>query len=139
MKNTKILIGFLVIFISASYCGENASTQAEPINEISVTEFSNTFKNETGIKVLDVRSPQEYAEGHVPGAVLFPLQDLQSQGEAAASNIPFSKEDKFYVICRSGGRSLTATKLLTSMGYKNSINVQGGTSGFIQAGNPVEK
>jgi len=130
----------MILFLTASYCG--ADTASEPsvkLNEISMTDFSDTVKKNAQIKVLDVRTPQEYMEGHVPGAKLFPLQDLQSQGASAVEKIPFTKEDTVYVICRSGGRSKVATKILNQLGYSNAINVQGGTAGFISMQNKVEK
>jgi rhodanese-related sulfurtransferase len=83
-----------------------------------------------GAPVLDVRNPDEYESGHVPGAVLIPLDQLAArQGE-----IPDG--DPLYVICAVGGRSLTAVRALVEAGYQ-AVSVAGGTNGWIERGGPV--
>lgn len=67
--------------------------------------------------MLDVRSPQEYARGHIKGARLFPLEQLDTyQGK---------KDSPVYVICHSGVRSKRGAKLLREKGY-DAISVKGG-------------
>lgn len=83
-----------------------------------------------GATVLDVRNPDEYEAGHVPGAVLIPLGEL---GERS-SEIPDA--EPLYVICAAGVRSLTATKALVDAGYP-ALSVIGGTSGWIERGEDV--
>lgn len=69
---------------------------------------------------IDVRTPEEYAQGHVPGAVLIPLTELP----ARMGEIP--KDCKVYIICRSGNRSSNATLSLIDQQYDNVYNVGGG-------------
>ena len=83
-----------------------------------------------GATVLDVRNPDEYEEGHVPGAVLIPLGEL---GERS-SEIPDA--DPLYVICAAGVRSLSATKALVEAGYP-AVSVVGGTIGWTERGGEV--
>ena len=83
--------------------------------------------------LIDVRTPVEYAEGHVPGARLICLDTL----EARAHEIP--KDRDVYLICRSGARSAQALKYLSAAhGHERLINVAGGTMAWIAAGYPVE-
>jgi hydroxyacylglutathione hydrolase len=82
--------------------------------------------------VLDVREPEEYAAGHVPGAVSIPQADLALQ----LVQVPRDKE--VLVVCQGGTRSLRAAKFLHQVGYHHVTNLQGGTSGWRAAGNPVE-
>ncbi len=83
-----------------------------------------------GAWVLDVRQPDEYEAGHVPGAHLIPLDQLSTRhGE-----VPHDQE--VYVVCGGGGRSAVATEALNGAGYR-AVNVAGGTRGWIDAGNPV--
>src|SRR6202011_5962559 len=77
-----------------------------------------------GAVVLDVRNPDEYEAGHVPGAKLIPL------GELGARQDEIPDGDPIYVICASGGRSLTATKAMVGAGY-TAVSVAGGTKGWI--------
>lgn len=83
-----------------------------------------------GSWVLDVRQPDEYEAGHVPGAHLIPLDELSTRHP----EVPADQE--VYVVCGSGGRSAAATKALNGAGYR-AVNVAGGTKGWIDAGHPV--
>ena len=78
------------------------------------------FKNATGAVLLDVRSPQEYREGHVPGSQNVPLQQLDKVEEVTEN-----KDTVLYVYCRSGARSRQAVSLLQAMGYTNVHNIGG--------------
>ncbi len=83
--------------------------------------------------LLDVRTPEEYAEGHIKGAKLIPLQTLDKHLNA----VPHDKQ--VYVYCKSGGRSSRASKLLASNGFTNIENIKGGIDAWKAAGFPVEK
>ncbi|MEI6131410.1 MAG: rhodanese-like domain-containing protein [Bacillota bacterium] len=76
---------------------------------------------ETGIVLLDVRSAEEYASGHIPGSVLMPLDTI---GAVAATRLP-DKDATIFVYCRSGMRSGEAVKALGKMGYKDVYNLGG--------------
>ena len=78
------------------------------------------FKNATGAVLLDVRSPQEYREGHVPGSQNVPLQQLDKVEEVTEN-----KDTVLYVYCHSGARSKQAVSLLQAMGYTNVHNLGG--------------
>jgi hydroxyacylglutathione hydrolase len=83
--------------------------------------------------LLDVRTAEEYAEGHIQGAVLIPVQEL---GERLAE-VP--KDKQVYVYCHSGRRSAMASKLLAENGYTRIENVVGGITAWKDAGFPVVK
>ena len=78
------------------------------------------FKNATGAVLLDVRTPQEYREGHIPGSQNVPLQQLDKVEEVTEN-----KDTVLYVYCRSGARSRQAVSLLQAMGYTNVHNIGG--------------
>jgi phage shock protein E len=82
--------------------------------------------------LLDVRTPQEYAEGHITGAELITLNDLSHQ----LTRIP--KDREVICICHSGSRSSAAARLLKSHGYKVS-NMKGGMALWVMAGFPVKR
>ena len=73
-----------------------------------------------GAVLLDVRTPQEYREGHIPGSVNIPLQSLST-----ADQIPAGKDAPLFVYCYSGARSSQAVRLLAGMGYTNTKNIGG--------------
>jgi len=83
--------------------------------------------------MLDVRTPEEYAEGHIKGAVLIPVQVLQTR----LSEIP--KDKQVYVYCHSGVRSARASKMLAKHGFHNIENIVGGFEAWKHAGYPVAK
>ena len=70
--------------------------------------------------LLDVRTPQEYREGHIPGSVNLPLQSLDN-----AEEIIENEDTPIYVYCHSGIRSRQAAVLLGAMGYTNVKNIGG--------------
>jgi rhodanese-related sulfurtransferase len=81
--------------------------------------------------LLDVRTPQEYKEGHIQDAELIPLNELANQ----LNRIP--KEREVICICQSGSRSSVAAQQLNSLGYKVS-NLRGGMELWARAGLPVK-
>ena len=78
------------------------------------------YKNAAGAVLLDVRTPQEYREGHIPGSQNMPLQQLDKVEEVTEN-----KDTILYVYCRSGARSRQAVSLLKHMGYTNVHNIGG--------------
>ena len=98
------------------------------IAEVSVDELAVALDG--GARLVDVREPSEYTEGHVPGAVLIPLGTV---GERIAE---FRGDGPLYVICRSGARSMRACEFLEPFG-RSGVNVAGGTSAWIRSGRDV--
>lgn len=85
----------------------------------------------SGVPLIDVRERDEFAAGHVPGAVNLPLSELGERlGELPA--------EAFDVICQVGGRSARAVQALESRGY-DATNVEGGTGEWVAQGRPVEQ
>ena len=78
------------------------------------------YKNTAGAVLLDVRTPQEYREGHIPGSQNVPLQQLDKVEEVTEN-----KDTVLYVYCHSGARSRQAVSLLKHMGYTNVHNIGG--------------
>lgn len=104
------------------------SAAALPAN-ISVDEASELFKQ--GAFMLDVRQPEEWAQGHIDGAILIPLGELESR----ISEIPTDRD--VLIICRSGNRSTQARELLRSAGLTRTTSIMGGMNAWLAAGLPV--
>jgi rhodanese-related sulfurtransferase len=79
---------------------------------------------------VDVRTEEEYVGGHVPGATLLPLHELEDR----YTELPADEE--VYVICHVGARSAAAVAALNRAGYRT-VNVAGGTAAWVEAGLPV--
>lgn len=101
-------------------------------SDVSMKDFIELKKGD--IAVIDVRTPGEYRNGHVPGAAAAPLQELSADHPAVKDH---PKDQPLYVICQSGGRSSKAADDLARAGY-TTINVQGGTGAWVASGQPVE-
>jgi rhodanese-related sulfurtransferase len=82
---------------------------------------------EGGARLVDVRTPDEYVGGHVPGATSLPLDEL------GARHTELPSEEDVYVICQVGARSAAAVTALNRAGYRT-INVAGGTTAWVEAG-----
>lgn len=88
---------------------------------ISPNEARERLKFDKSVILLDVRSPEEYAELHIPNSKLLPLEQLQSN----ISKIANDKDTEIIVHCHSGARASTACNLLSKMGYTNVSNLGG--------------
>ena len=78
------------------------------------------YRNTDGAVLLDVRTPQEYREGHIPGSKNVSLQTIDKV-DAVVEN----KDTALYVYCHSGARSRQAVSYLQHMGYTNVNNIGG--------------
>src|SRR5687767_11488548 len=105
----------------ATYRELLARARAE-IGEISTREAHALLESDEPPLYVDVRPRDEWDEGHLPGAVHLPRNNLESRVEAL---IP-DKGRALVVYCASGSRSAFATKSLHELGYENAINLAGG-------------
>ena len=78
------------------------------------------FRNSPGSVLLDVRTPQEYRTGHIPGSQNIPLQTIDKVASVAEN-----KDTALFVYCYSGARSQQAAAALQRMGYRNVNNIGG--------------
>lgn len=103
-----------------------------PINSVSASEAQKKMNQKPKPFLLDVRQPEEFRSGHVPGAKLIPLGELRTR----MNELP--KDQEILVICHSGNRSMSATRLLTKAGY-SAVNINGGINAWSRAKLPVTK
>ena len=98
--------------------------EVQNLNEISYEELLK--KTKEGAVLIDVRTVQEYREGHLQGAILIPYFALAKE---IKSKVP-DKEKNIIVYCKNGGRSTTAYEILKNLEYKNVFNLKGGIGGI---------
>lgn len=82
---------------------------------ITAQQAKQIMDTEEGYVILDVRTQEEYDEGHIPGAILIPNTEI----EARAEEILTDKDPMILVYCRSGRRSKMAAEILVQLGYTN--------------------
>ena len=93
-------------------------------NDIGLEELKQLQKE--GAVIIDVRSPQEYREGHIDGAISIPEYDIKKEVEKRIIN----KNKDIVVYCSSGGRSKKAQKLLKKLGYSRVYNLYNGLTNY---------
>ena len=82
------------------------------------------------LPLIDVRETDEFAAGHVPGAINIPMSEITGR----LDELP---DGAFDVICQAGGRSARVVEYLEAQGH-DATNVEGGTGAWISMGKPVE-
>ena len=110
---------FLLFVVSTLLTGCTAAT-AE-VGVLSSTEAYELIKEDPTVVVVDVRSAEEFASGHIEGAILIPADQIKAQAEA----ILLDKDATILVICRSGVRSQGASQLLVELGFSNIYDIGG--------------
>ena len=101
----------------------SAFTSASPAQALKITpaDAKSRLDSEQGIVLLDVRTDEEYAGGHIAGSILLPVDNLAA---LAASKLP-DKSATIFVYCRSGRRSAIAARQLVEMGYTGVYDLGG--------------
>ncbi|MGJ7033380.1 rhodanese-like domain-containing protein [Niabella hirudinis] len=92
------------------------------MNTITVQELKKRIDGGEKINLVDVREPAEYDEYNI-GGQLIPLGKIQNM---EVEELEPLKEDEVIIHCRSGKRSAAACLMLDAMGFKNTVNVEGG-------------
>lgn len=131
MRYSITIILIIVLVISFTGCNtqntkimdkqdEHLSAKVEYQN-ITPQEAKKRLDEEKNIILLDVRTPEEYAEKHIPGSILIPVNVIEEE----APLILTDKNNPVFVYCRSGRRSITAAESLIKLGYTQVYNLGG--------------
>lgn len=123
-------IVFLVFFVAIS-C---VKSQTEGMALVDVLTFEQKMKEE-GVQLIDVRTPSEYAEGHLANAVNININDSDFKAKIEM----LDKTKPILVYCKSGGRSGRACSQLKEMGFITIIDLDGGITDWKAHEKPIEK
>lgn len=115
-RHSIFLILMTMSAVQLSGCNGN-----DNIVSVSSSDFATKVKADSA-QLVDVRTPQEYADGHIDGALNI---DIQSNDFQRMVEKELSKDSTILVYCRSGRRSMDAAVILTKLGYKV-VNLKGG-------------
>lgn len=127
---SKIIPALLLIITVISFGAVACSTQTVVNDQIISAEVAIELI-EDGAFLLDVRTPEEYQEAHIPGSVLIPLDTLASR----ANELP--QDETIVIYCRSGNRSLQAVNLLEEAGFDQVHSMDQGINYWIAQGYEV--
>ncbi|HFE66175.1 MAG TPA: rhodanese-like domain-containing protein [Chloroflexi bacterium] len=103
-----------------------------PVPALSAAEARERLREKPKPFLLDARTSSEYREGHIPGAALIPLHELDGR----MRKLPKNRE--IICVCRSGNRSRRAAKQLLAAGY-TAVNLKGGMRAWNKAGYKIKK
>jgi rhodanese-related sulfurtransferase len=124
----KLITSFAAIILLA---GCSSTGSATTVN-LNVSEFSQKI-TEPGVIIVDVRTPEEFASGHIEGALNI---DFNS-GNFANEITRLNPSETYAVYCRSGNRSGVATEQMAELGFVDMYDMQGGILDWEAAGGPV--
>ena len=114
----KVLSILLAVLLLA---GCAAPAEKISYRQISMTDAVTMMEEESGYIILDVRTPEEFADKHIPGAINIPNETI---GTEEIPELP-DKDRLIMVYCRSGNRSKQASEKLVALGYTNIVEFGG--------------
>lgn len=125
------VMSLLFLFLGLTSCLKN---HTDGIRVLDVAKYEKKI-TEPNIQLIDVRTPEEFNEGHIANAVN--INFLADDFEANVANL--DKEKPVMVYCKSGGRSAKASARLKELGFKNITDLEGGISNWNSADKPTVK
>ena len=114
MKRIIIAVSLALMLISL-LVGCNGGDHTNTYEQITPAEAKALMDSEDGYIILDVRTPEEFAERHIEGAILIPDYEIREKAESILTD----KDQMILVYCRSGRRSKNAANELATLGYTN--------------------
>jgi rhodanese-related sulfurtransferase len=136
--NKVITLLLLVLMGNMASCQNAGKKLPDGTTSVSVTVSADDFQKKISslkeVQLVDVRTPEEYREGHIKNSLNINVQGSSFEAEVAK----LDKKRPVMVYCRSGGRSASAQRMLIDMGFAEVINLDGGIRGWQSAGKPVE-
>ena len=118
----RMLPMLLLLSLALTGCAASATLpETNTYRQITMQEAVELMEKEDNYLILDVRTEQEYAAGHIPGAIVVPNETI---GTEEIAQLP-DKEQLIMVYCRSGNRSKQASDKLVKLGYTNIVEFGG--------------
>src|SRR5690606_2637870 len=131
MRKIKILL-LLSLIISFFACRESSKSEISKV--ITVEEAHRALASDMEYQLIDVRTVDEFKEGHLPGAVNICVSDDNFEKQL----IHLDKNKPVYLYCRSGKRSARAAEILTQKGFKEIYDVKGGIQKWQEEGFEIQ-
>jgi len=124
----KLIASFAALILLAGCSSTGSATTVD----LNVSEFSQKI-NEPDVIILDVRTPEEFASGHIEGALNI---DFNS-GDFANEITRLNPSENYAIYCRSGSRSGQAASIMHKAGFHDVSNLNGGVIDWTNAGLPL--
>jgi rhodanese-related sulfurtransferase len=135
MKTTlklSLLIFISILNINCNNQTTKSKTQQGVVIQLSPKEFNEKSQNQT---IIDIRTPQEFAQGHIEGAVNINYFDRSFLEQVSK----FEKNKTIFIYCRSGNRTSSASKKMLNEGFNEVVDLQGGIINWVKNKNKIIK
>jgi rhodanese-related sulfurtransferase len=125
-RNFFLLIFLMVLSLTAS---------AQTIKKLNAQDFDKKLIEKKGATLIDVRTPEEFAQEHLTNAISIDYYSSDFKAKAAK----LDKTKPVFVYCKAGSRSNAAANILTELGFKEIYDLSGGITAWQQSNKPVVK
>lgn len=119
MKTTVKLMLLVLLTVLGISCNTKSQSQSEAIKVLTPTEFKEKSANQT---IIDIRTPQEFSQGHIEGAVNINYYDNNFMDQIAK----YDKNLPIFIYCRSGNRTSPASRKMADFGFTQINDLEGG-------------
>lgn len=128
----KRIVSGVIVLIAGALLLSGCSSTSDAVTNMNVKEFSSKIQ-ESGVVVLDVRTPGEFSRGHIQGAINIDVEASTFDSEIAK----LDKTKTYAVYCHSGRRSGIATSTMQKIGFKHLFNLENGLADWMSQGMPL--
>ena len=134
-RKTLIIVTFGIIFAFSAiliyYIQTQPSSTEIEYGDVSIEQAMFLIESKPFLVILDVRTQEEYDGGHIEGALLISIDELENRLDE------LSNKDELLVYCRTGNRSSNAMNILRANGFVMLYHMEDGITGWIKAGYPT--
>ena len=121
--------------LALALLASNMAFAVDAVNISADSVLARTQKKDTSMVILDVRTPEEYAQGHVPGAINIPYDKLESR----ANELLAAKKKDVVLYCHSGTRAAIAAQTLKAQGFGKLLHLEGDMVKWTRENRPMER
>lgn len=127
-------VALLILSSFVALVGACGTDEEAGVRVVSTESAHDLFENPPAdLVVLDVRTPEEFAEAHLEGAILIDIYEPDFEARVAE----LDRDVPYLLYCRSGNRSQTARDIMDDLGFSDVSDIDGGISAWISDGYPV--
>jgi rhodanese-related sulfurtransferase len=130
----RYIFGIAILLVISVLAYTQLQSENKPLfeySDVTVEQAKQLIEERPKLVILDVRTVSEYEDGHIEGAILIPVQEIENRLDE------LSTKDEILVYCRTGNRSSTAIDIMLADGFTKIYHMNRGITAWIDAGYPV--
>lgn len=134
--NQKILVPVVILLVAGMFFYFNLGPSVpEGYADFRAVEAQEHLSKNEGVVILDIRTPAEYQEGHIPGAINIDFYNRNFESKLKE----LDKNEQYFVYCRTGNRSSTALKMMHKLGFTKVWHMYKGIVDWAGVGLPIRR